>query len=99
MEFLIIGIVSALNVLFIKKKFDKKRYEDGILDLILLVAITIIFSGSYGALVVGMVTSLIISIAFYADPPQFITPIVTKLKDEFTTLNKQGAFPSWDGKI
>ena len=84
MEFIIIGIVTAINFLFIKKKFDLKRYEDAILDLTLLVVILTLFSGSYGALVVGMVASLIISIAFYANPPAFITPLVKSLKNELT---------------
>ena len=84
MEFIIIGIVTAINFLFIKKKFDLKRYEDAILDLLLLVVILVVFSGSYGALVVGMVASLIISISFYANPPAFITPLITNLKKELT---------------
>ena len=84
MEFIVIGIVTAINFLFIKKKFDLKRYEDAILDLLLLVVILVVFSGSYGALVVGMVASLIISISFYANPPAFITPLITNLKKELT---------------
>ncbi len=100
MEFIIIGIVTALNFLFIKKKFDLKRYEDAIFDLLLLVAILFIFSGSYGALVVGMVASLIISISFYANPPQFIGPLISKLRTEINEVNKKSnGFPSWDGKI
>ena len=88
MEFIIIGIVTALNVLFIKKKFDQKRYEDGTFDLILLVLITVVFSGSYGALVVGMVASLIISISFYASPPNFIGPLITSIRKEIQEVNK-----------
>ena len=84
MEFIVIGIVTAINFLFIKKKFDLKRYEDAVLDLLLLVVILVIFSGSYGALVVGMVASLIISISFYANPPAFITPLINNLKKELT---------------
>lgn len=100
MEFIIIGIVTAINFLFIKKKFDLKRYEDAIFDLLLLVAILFIFSGSYGALVVGMVASLIISISFYASPPQFISPLITTIKKEIQEANqKSPIFPDWDGRI
>lgn len=100
MEFIIIGIVTALNFLFIKKKFDLKRYEDAIFDLILLVVILFIFSGSYGALVVGMVASLVISISFYANPPEFITPLINKLKADLAEANdKHPIFPDWDGNI
>lgn len=87
MEFIIIGIITAINFLFIKKKFDLKRYEDATFDLLLLVVILFIFSGSYGALVVGMVASLIISISFYASPPQFIGPLITKLRAELNEIN------------
>lgn len=103
MEFVIIGIVTALNILFIKKKFDLQRYEDAIFDLILLVTITVVFSGSYGALVVGMVASLIISIAFYANPPKFVTPLIRKIKNSapksFETSGLDNRFPDWDGNI
>jgi len=87
--FAIIGIVTALNVLLIKKKLDKKRYEDAFFDMALLILIIIIFSGSFGALVVGMVASLVISIAFYASPPNFIRPLATKAKEEFEKVKKQ----------
>lgn len=87
MEFIIIGIVTALNFLFIKKKFDLKRYEDAAFDLLLLVAILFIFSGSYGALVVGMVASLIISISFYTSPPKFVGPLITYLRKELKDIN------------
>jgi hypothetical protein len=80
--FALIGLVTALNILFIKKKFDKKRYEDAFFDMALLAGITIIFSGSFGALVVGMVASLVISISFYANPPNFIGPVVSAVKKE-----------------
>ena len=100
MEFIIIGVVTALNFLFIKKKFDLKRYEDAVFDLLLLVAILFIFSGSYGALVVGMVASLIISISFYASPPKFITPLISKLRADMQEINRKSPiFPDWDGRI
>jgi hypothetical protein len=100
MEFVIIGIVTALNILFIKKKFDKKRYEDGVFDLALLITITIIFSGSYGALVVGMVASLIISIAFYANPPKFIGSLFSKIKSKPLNIQElDNRFPDWNGKL
>jgi hypothetical protein len=104
MEFLIIGIVTALNLIFVKKKFELKRYEDGIFDLFLLVVVTIIFGGSYGGLVVGMVSSLIISIYLFASPPKFVTPLVrsavAKVKDEVKEAKKgSSSFPDWNGKL
>lgn len=68
MEFLIIGIVVAANIVFIFFKFDKGRTTDAFLDIVLLSAVTFVFSGSYGALVVGTIASLLISIYLYARP-------------------------------
>ena len=89
MEFLVIGIVTALNLIFIKIKFEKHRYEDGLFDLGLLALLTVVFGGSYGGLVVGTVTSLVISIYFYANPPKFFTPFVIKAKDEFKKIQEE----------
>lgn len=60
-------------MLIIKVKLDRKRYEDAALDFTLLVIITVVFSGSYGALVVGTVASFFISIFFLASPPTFFS--------------------------
>lgn len=89
MEFLVIGIVTALNLIFIKMKFEKHRYEDGIFDLAILALLTVVFGGSYGGLVVGTVASLVISIYFYANPPKFVTPLVNKLKHEIAETNRR----------
>lgn len=95
MEFLIIGIVTALNFIFIKKKFEQQRYEDGTFDIILFVCILFLFEGSFAGMVVGMVASLIISIYFYASPPKFLGPIFTKVKQEIAIINKQNS-RNWD---
>ena len=73
MEFLIIGIAVALNIIFIKMKFDRKRIEDGIFDTILLVVITMVFGGSYAGLVVGTIASMFISLYLFANPPTFFS--------------------------
>lgn len=70
MEFLIIGIVVAANIVFVFFKFDKGRAPEAVMDLFLLIVVTIVFSGSYGALVVGTIASLLISIYLYAKPPK-----------------------------
>lgn len=71
MEFLIIGIVTFFNIAFIKWKFDRARYADASLDLFLLVVVMLLFSGSYGALVVGTITSALVSIYLLFSPPKF----------------------------
>ena len=73
MEFVVIGLAVAFNCIIIKEKFQRGRTEDGTFDLILLVVITLVFSGTYGALVVGTIASAFISIYFMASPPTFFT--------------------------
>jgi len=73
MEFLILGIVVASNIIIIKMKFDKGRTEDGIFDTLLLLGITILFSGSYAGLIVGTIASLFISLFLLASPPTFFS--------------------------
>ena len=76
MEFLIIGIVSALNLIIIVHKFKKKRIEDGIFDTGLFITLATLFSGSYAGMVVAMVSSLIVSIYLWSSPPKFFRSFV-----------------------
>ena len=73
MEFIIIGLVSAFNMLVIKFKIDRKRYEDAAFDTILLIVVSMMFNGSYAGMVVAMVASLVISIVFFISPPTFFS--------------------------
>lgn len=70
MEYLIIGIAVAFNMLVIKYKFEKSRFADAFLDLSLLVVLSFLFMGSYAGLVVSTVASAIISIYLYFVPPK-----------------------------
>jgi uncharacterized membrane protein len=69
--FLLIALATAFNLLIIKHKLEKHRYEDGITDLVILAVLTVVFGGSYGGLVVATITSAIISLYFLANPPHF----------------------------
>lgn len=71
MEFLIIGVAAAFNMIIIKIKLEKSRYFDAILDSSFLATVTYVFSGSYGALVVGTIASAIFSIYLLVFPPKF----------------------------
>lgn len=71
MEFIIIGLVSALNLIIIVHKFKKGRVEDGIFDSLLFVTLTTLFHGSYAGMVVAMISSLIVSIYLWSSPPKF----------------------------
>ena len=78
MEFFIIGIVSALNMILIVHKFKKGRVEDGIFDTLFFICVTVVFSGSYAGMVVAMIASLIISIYLLANPPTFFRELLKK---------------------
>ena len=54
-------------------KFDRKRYEDGIFDIGLLLIIMALFAGSYAGLIVGTIASLFVSLYFLASPPTFFS--------------------------
>lgn len=71
MEFILVGIAVFFNIAFIKWKFDRSRHADALLDLSLLIAVAILFSGSYGALVVGTIASALISLFLFVSPPKF----------------------------
>jgi uncharacterized membrane protein (DUF106 family) len=99
MEFMIIGIVSALNLIVIIHKLKKGRVEDGIFDSILFIVLATMFSGSYSGMVVAMIASLIISIYLWASPPKFFRDFtkredVKKAVKEFKGLAKEGGTKS-----
>lgn len=66
MEFTIIGFAVFFNIAFIKWKFDRARY----LDAALMLGVMFLFSGSYGALVIGTVASALVSIYLLISPPK-----------------------------
>ena len=89
MGFVIIGIVTAINMIVIISKLKHKRYEDAIFDTVFLVTVAVLFSGSYGGMVVAMIASMIMSIYLYAYPPMFFRTFVNsretkKAKSKFT---------------
>ncbi len=83
MEVVIVGLVTAFNVLVIKWKLEHQKYEDAILDTVLLLGLSYVFAGTYAGMVVATITSLVISIYFLISPPLFITNLVKQLKDHF----------------
>lgn len=70
MEYILIGVTVFFNIAIILWKLEKHRYADATLDATLLVLVALIFSGSYGALVVGTVASALVSIYLLISPPQ-----------------------------
>lgn len=85
MEYLLIALATAFNILIIKTKLEHKRYEDAALDAGMLVLLSLVFGGSYGGLVVATISSAIISLFLLWNPPQFLTKSVDsdKFWEEF----------------
>ena len=73
MEFLVLGLVVAINFIIIKMKLDRKRWEDAVFDLLTLGILMALFNGSYAGLIVSSVASLFISLYFFASPPKFFS--------------------------
>jgi O-antigen/teichoic acid export membrane protein len=71
MEYILIGLVSAFNLIIILHKFKCKRIEDGIFDVLLFILLVGLFKGSYSGMVVGMVASLCVSTYLWFYPPTF----------------------------
>lgn len=91
MEFLIIGLAAAFNIIVIKVKLERQRYIDSALDALFLVTVTMVFSGSYGALVTGTIASAIFSLYLLVSPPKFTasSPALDKFKKEFAEKLKE----------
>jgi hypothetical protein len=88
MEVIILGLVTAANIIFILFKYEKARYADATMDLFLLVVVGIVFGGSYAGLVVGTIASLVISVYLYIKPPKLTSfshnpELVSDFKERF----------------
>jgi hypothetical protein len=70
MLLLIATLATVLDILFVLIKFRLKRYADGTLDAILLLAVFMILKGSELILLVGIFSSLVISIYLWFYPPK-----------------------------
>ena len=82
MEYIIISLATAMNILIVKWKLEKGRYEDAILDGAILLGLAYVFQGSFGGLVVATISSAIISLYFIASPPVFMQGLIAKIKEE-----------------
>lgn len=71
MELFIVGIVSAVNLIVLKLKFDAKRYLDAMLDLTLYILLVRFSGDTLGGLVIATTGSLLVSIFLYFSPPKF----------------------------
>ena len=67
----IIGIVTAINLIILKFKFEQGRYGDLALDFLAIATLSAFFGQTLGGMVIAMTSSLIISIYLYIFPPNF----------------------------
>ena len=65
-------IATVLNIVLLIVKFKRKRYEDALLDTALLVLVFWVLKGSELMLLIGIFSSLCISIYLWFSPPNFI---------------------------
>jgi hypothetical protein len=66
----IAGLATAFNFLIIIWKFSKERHLDASLDLLIFVAIALLFKGTVTGLQIGMIASMIVSIYLLIKPPK-----------------------------
>ena len=70
---IVIGIVTAFNLLILKWKWQAGRYGDMALDFLAIATLSAFFGQTLGGMVIAMVASLIISIYLLVFPPYLST--------------------------
>ena len=70
MEFLLIGLATAFNLMIVKWKLEHKRWADAALDTVLLVILGFLFAGTFSGLVVATISSALISLFLIPFPPK-----------------------------
>jgi len=63
---------TVLNIIILLVKFRRRRYEDALLDTFLLTLVFMVLKGSELMLLIGIFSSLIISIYLWFMPPKLI---------------------------
>lgn len=63
---------TVFNLVILIIKFRRKRYEDALLDTFLLVIVFLVLKGSEMMLLIGIFSSLFVSIYLWFAPPKFI---------------------------
>jgi len=64
-------IATVFNIVILIIKFKRRRYEDATLDSLLLVGVFYVLRGSEQMLLIGIFSSLCISIYLWFSPPNF----------------------------
>lgn len=75
---LIISVATAINLIVVKYKIERKRYADAFLDGSALITLAMIFGGSFAGLTTATFTSAIISVYLWFNPPMMTNRKRTK---------------------
>jgi uncharacterized protein (DUF983 family) len=78
------GIAVAANFIWLKFKFDHQRYGDMALDVIIMVLLSFMFTGTASGLAIAMVGGFIISVYLYYSPPRLPEPKEEDIIDMFS---------------
>ena len=78
MEAIILGIITALNIIVVLWKIRHHRILDGILDGGALILVTKVFAGGVASLTIGAIGSFIVSLYLLLFPPKL--PVKFKKK-------------------
>ena len=62
MEYLILGLVTAFNLIILKYKFDHARYYDLAIDITTLLFLSWLFKGTVSGLIVAMIAGSVVSV-------------------------------------
>ena len=66
-----IGLATAFNVIIIKWKFEHNRFDDAWMDIGVLIALSWVFGGTMGGMIIATISSAVVSLYLLASPPKF----------------------------
>ena len=72
MEILIISIAVFLNFGLLKWKMDHERWADLSVDVAVLAALTFMFGGSMGGMIIALIAGAFMSLYLLVSPPKFM---------------------------
>ena len=78
MELIILSIVVVSNFILLKWKLENGRLADLFTDLVVLLSLSYMFSGTMGGMIIALTAGFIMSIYLWVYPPDFSNPKLRK---------------------
>ncbi len=72
MELLLISVAVFANFGLLKWKADKERWSDVLIDVAVLAALTFMFGGTMGGMIIALVAGAMMSLYLLISPPKFL---------------------------